>query len=86
MTRTMSIILTGRLSRSAFILAMGAVLLRADASPAKFSATESNVVAASVTTPTGNTPEARASVTVRKKRDSETDAASTRQDRDLQCL
>jgi phospholipid-binding lipoprotein MlaA len=74
----MSIILTGRLSRSAFILAMGAVLLRADASPAKFSATESNVVAASVTTPTGNTPEARASVTVRKKRDSETDAASSR--------
>jgi phospholipid-binding lipoprotein MlaA len=78
MTRTMSIILTGRLSRPLFILAMGAVLLHADASPAKFSATESNVVAASVTTPTGNTPEARASVTVRKKRDSETDAASCR--------
>ncbi|MFZ4717688.1 MAG: hypothetical protein ACOYMT_09080, partial [Chthoniobacterales bacterium] len=69
MTRTMSIILTGRLSRPVFILAMGAVLLHADASPAKFSATESNVVAASVTTtPSGNTPGAGTPVTVRKKR------------------
>jgi phospholipid-binding lipoprotein MlaA len=75
----MSIILAGRFSRSAFILAMGAVLLPSDALPAKFSATESNVVAASVTTtPSGNTPGAGTPVTVRKKRGSETDAATCR--------
>lgn len=75
----MSIILAGRFSRPAFILAMGAVLLPSDALPAKFSATESNVVAASVTTPpSGNTPGVGTPVTVRKKRDAATDAATCR--------